>query len=493
MATSNNDRISSQRLLDTLKGLQASRHLGSEPEVDPQTNEKTKHTIKQDYLPNADWNVNDPDADGYVQGRTHWVERTIGDIPVTTEQGGSTIPDMVKPEGFKFGTTTWKPDYEAIAFEEAESGMTYTGYLLAEDENGIQVTDASIIFSSDSFYTGVCVIDLSAAFGQNTFMVIGRLNNTEITPDYVIAFADVVHKLDRKFYDYTPPVDLTPYQKRIDLTNNTYDYNGKGTYKPFKNAQNEQIKLLVERGTVKKLSQVLGQISTHSTKDLIRNFNEDALNRDTYYVARKNLMTILCNMIASITYNDVKYNIDLSKTEIYEGYQGLTTQVTLHTTSNETFTFSENYDVGVSTSLTSETLNTELIIEYKLILQGDCFTYGYLANPPVKNIEQGVQTLGPITIVTGTNTQSSISVEVDKLDIDGNRRGIDYSAQVIEIPYIYQCECRVGASDPDHAVFTPRRIKISDMLNTPDTTPYPWKPCNFDGVKFVFNPIKLIY
>ena len=37
MATSNNDRISSKRLLDTLKGLQASRHLGSEPEVVTET------------------------------------------------------------------------------------------------------------------------------------------------------------------------------------------------------------------------------------------------------------------------------------------------------------------------------------------------------------------------------------------------------------------------------------------------------------------------
>lgn len=218
MAVNDGDRVSTAKLLETLKGLQASRHLGSEPEVDPQTNEKTKHTIKQDYLPNADWNVNDPDADGYVEGRTHWVERTVGNIPVTTKQGRSTIPEMVKPEGFKVGTTTWKPDYEAIAFEGTKSGETFTVYLLAEDENGNQMTDASGIFDGETFYTGVCVVDFPAAFGQNTFVVIGKVNNTEITPDYVIGVGDVVHKLDRKFYDYTEPFDPTGYTKDSDIS-----------------------------------------------------------------------------------------------------------------------------------------------------------------------------------------------------------------------------------------------------------------------------------
>lgn len=202
MATSNNDRISSQRLLDTLKGLQASRHLGSEPEVDPQTNEKTKHTIKQDYLPNADWNVNDPDADGYVQGRTHWVERTVGDIPVTTVQGMPTIPEMVKPEGFKTGTTTWKPDYEAIAFEGAESGMTYTGYLLAEDENGNQITDASSIFDGETFYTGVAIVYYSA-LAPNLYPVICRYNNEDVQADYILGVTEVIHKLPKMYYEQT--------------------------------------------------------------------------------------------------------------------------------------------------------------------------------------------------------------------------------------------------------------------------------------------------
>lgn len=182
------------------------------------TTTKTKHTIKQDYVPNADWNVNDPDADGYVQGRTHWVERTVGDIPVTTEQGMSTVPEMVKPEGFKAGTTTWKPDYEAIAFEETQDGKTITWYLLAEDENGNQITNASSIFGGETFYTGVAVVDRSAASGQNTFMVIGRLNNAEIKPDYVIAVDEFVHKLDRKFYDYTEPFDPTGYTKDSDIS-----------------------------------------------------------------------------------------------------------------------------------------------------------------------------------------------------------------------------------------------------------------------------------
>ena len=203
MATSNNDRISSQRLLDTLKGLQASRHLGSEPEVDPQTNEKTKHTIKQDYLPNADWSVNDPDADGYVQGRTHWVERTVGDIPVTTESGMSYISEMVKPEGFKASTTTWKPDYEAVEFEEVQSGATFTGYILAEDENGNQVTDASGIFGgSKTFFNGVAIVDYSA-FAPGIYIVSCRYNNQDTQVDYILGVTDVVHKLPKMYYEQT--------------------------------------------------------------------------------------------------------------------------------------------------------------------------------------------------------------------------------------------------------------------------------------------------
>lgn len=338
MATSNNDRISSQRLLDTLRGLQASRHLGSEPEVvtettqhtyvpdqiprpigtptseesyhgafkpttepltlpiyvygpyvvpvgmfsfdeceptilatlnhskeytvddktfmtygdselpenysdfgnswngytingsgdywecvntsepkgriyyfsdkqpvteDITTTTKTKHPIKQDYVPNADWSQNDPDADGYVQGRTHWVERTVGDIPVTTESGMSYISEMVKPEGFKASTTTWKPDYEAVEFEEVQSGATFTGYILAEDENGNQVTDASGIFGgSKTFFNGVAIVDYSA-FAPGIYIVSCRYNNQDTQVDYILGVTDVVHKLPKMYYEQT--------------------------------------------------------------------------------------------------------------------------------------------------------------------------------------------------------------------------------------------------------------------------------------------------
>lgn len=231
MAVNDGDRVSTAKLLETLKGLQASRHLGSEPEVDPQTNEKTKHTIKQDYLPNADWSVNDPDADGYVEGRTHWVERTVSDIPVTTEQGMSAIPEMVKPEGFKFSTTTWKPDYEAIEFEGTESGMTWTGYLLAEDENGNQITDASSIFGGETFYTGVAIVDYSV-YEPGLYLVVScRYDNQDARADYILGVTEVVHKLDRKFYDYTPPADLNGYLE----TRNVYQVTSDSDYCYFLN------------------------------------------------------------------------------------------------------------------------------------------------------------------------------------------------------------------------------------------------------------------
>lgn len=220
MATSNNDRVSSARLLDMLKGLQESRHLGSEPEVDPQTNEKTKHTIKQDYLPNADWNVNDPDADGYVQGRTHWVEHTVGDIPVTTEQGMSTIPDMVKPEGFKAGAVTWKPNFEATYFETEQGGVTMNGYMLCEDENGVPVTDFSSVMG-DTYANGVVVADYTA-FMPNTYAVLCKRNNQETQADYVLGVTEVVHQLPKKYYEQT---DETALKNEIyDEVNSKFVY-----------------------------------------------------------------------------------------------------------------------------------------------------------------------------------------------------------------------------------------------------------------------------
>lgn len=492
MAVNNGDRVSTAKLLETLKGLQSDRHLGSEPEVDPQTGVKTKHTIKQDYLPNADWNVNDPDADGYVQGRTHWVERSeTGVIP-----SAGTYNSL---EEFQNALNSVEPStvYVCDEYNVTDFPVTlpeYTGEPVAVLDKEFDVQGLRILGPSewDGDMTNppeyLFIFKQEPYYQANTVM--GLTNNKYYRWKSI---SEVAHKLDRKFYDYTPPADLAPYQKIIDLTSNYYDYNGKGTYKPFKNTDNEQFKMVVERGTVKKLGFVQSQVPTQSITDLIRNFNEDMRYRDTYFVARKNLMTILCSMIVSITYNEIEYSIDLSKTEISEGYQGLTTEVTLHTTNNETFRFGENYNISVSTSLTTEVLNAELIVKYKLILQGDCFTYGYLANPPVKNIINGVQSLDTITIIRGnTDNPSSLSVNVYDLYIGGNRRGTDYSAQVVGLPYVYQCKCEVTGADPDHIVFTPRRVKISDILNISDASLYPWEPCDFNDIQFIFNPINLI-
>ena len=54
--------------------------VGKTSEYTTTTTTKTKRPIKQDYVPNADWNQNDPDGEGYVEGRTHWVEESVTEV-----------------------------------------------------------------------------------------------------------------------------------------------------------------------------------------------------------------------------------------------------------------------------------------------------------------------------------------------------------------------------------------------------------------------------
>lgn len=209
MATSNNDRISSARLLDTLKGLQASRHLGSEPEVNPQTNEKTKHTIKQDYLPNADWNVNDPDADGYVEGRTHWVEvaetgvipsaGTYNSLEEIQAQFNSVEPSVVYVcdaypqdwDGNTFPVTLDDYDGEPLAVLDKEFNVEGLRVLGPSDWDGdtSNPPEYLFIFNQEPHYEVNTVMQMTT--GKN-YRWKGVVEN--------------IHKLDKKFYDM-PTID----------------------------------------------------------------------------------------------------------------------------------------------------------------------------------------------------------------------------------------------------------------------------------------------
>lgn len=358
MATSNNDRISSQRLLDTLKGLQASRHLGSEPEVEtvsveypavvspaegtyndmtsfreemaskavdenrlpvkiyttpsnPNTNPvfpltinepsgayveadkkikwhnfygyaneevadentytgymvlnmagmwagyhiengtpdnnqyqwempaytettttKTKHPIKQDYVPNADWNVNDPDADGYVQGRTHWVEQSLtGVIPsagtYNSLQEFQDALNSVEPSVVyvcdeynvsNFPATLPEFSGEPIAVLNKEFNIDGTRVLAPSDWGGSMENPPEYLF----------------VFKHETYsptnMVIGVTDNKQYRWK---AVGEVVHKLDRKFYDYTEPFDPTGYTKHSDIFIQTISKDYGSTQGPF--------------------------------------------------------------------------------------------------------------------------------------------------------------------------------------------------------------------------------------------------------------------
>lgn len=213
MATSNNDRISSQRLLDTLKGLQASRHLGSEPEVDPQTNEKTKHTIKQDYLPNADWNVNDPDADGYVHGRTHWVE--IDETEATINVLSSTqVGNFAEGTSNKFGaikrftypTGEYNPGRTGEIISITNDGQTIQFAYIGEDANGDAIAPTNLSeLESALNTTNIGIMLLRQDDNNMVYIAYPNANTGDTCNAYLIN--EIVHQIPNKYIDF-PEVEI---------------------------------------------------------------------------------------------------------------------------------------------------------------------------------------------------------------------------------------------------------------------------------------------
>ena len=356
MATSNNDRISSRRLLDTLKGLQTSRHLGSEPEVVTETVEypaevfpksgtytgndviaqlgtasfdlehnlpikvygsitsdtdgfvvpdksgeplatlnvvskpsgltvisdvevtdemisnqpitghyflmqqgnywlcfyeiadvtnfntahvwettgytetttnKTKHTIKQDYVPNADWNVNDPDADGYVQGRTHWVE--VGETEATVNvQTGVAIGNFATGtcdkfgavKGFTYPTGEYNPGRTGEIGKIEEYGQTIAFSYIGEDENGNAIVPTNLDELQNALSSTAIGIMLIEEQGASVIVYVVYPNVTSNDVCTATIASETVHKLDRKFYDYTEPFDSS----KTLTTDNSFDY-----------------------------------------------------------------------------------------------------------------------------------------------------------------------------------------------------------------------------------------------------------------------------
>ena len=257
MATSNNDRISSQRLLDTLKGLQASRHLGSEPEVDPQTNEKTKHTIKQDYLPNADWNVNDPDADGYVQGRTHWVEISETRATGSVQEVSGGIVGIGSIDKFGVPSKLIYPNGEFIANKlsdiitvEVGAGNTIQFCYAGIDSNGddIEVDSEDYLDTAlTSTYIGLAVMKREYN-GESMLMCYVIYPEVKAGDAYeVMIKSESVHKLPTKYINKNelgiPKIDITTDGATVDdKAINTYP---KGCRVKYKNPNNHFINDLI--------------------------------------------------------------------------------------------------------------------------------------------------------------------------------------------------------------------------------------------------------
>lgn len=160
---------------------------------------KTKHTIKQDYVPNADWNVNDPDADGYVEGRTHWVEESITDVKPDTYKGVPSLSSFAKPYGYSWEGGEWYPEFEAVntTFEGIEM------WWLAVDANNEQITE----FTENALSTATNYVVCMNYTAQGIPGYIMAKNPVTT----VRAKVEVIHKLDKKFYEMPSPTKLTPF------------------------------------------------------------------------------------------------------------------------------------------------------------------------------------------------------------------------------------------------------------------------------------------
>ena len=173
------------------------------PEKTVATTTTTKHPVAQKYLPNADWNVNDPTADGYVENKTHWVEKSVVDVEPVSQSGGMAVmPSYSKPTGFAFVdgsnvTGEYYPEFEAVE-------TTYAGlpcWVLGEDENGNQYTSVD---PEDIHYTSIVLVD-GSTIQPDYYVALVTYQGQGVTLETVRAEGEVVHKLDRKFYDYTEP------------------------------------------------------------------------------------------------------------------------------------------------------------------------------------------------------------------------------------------------------------------------------------------------
>lgn len=168
---------------------------------------KTKHTIKQDYVPNADWNQNDPDGEGYVEGRTHWVETGENGITVNVQSGivegnfaMGTCDDFGAVKGFTYPTGEYNPGRTGEIVEFEENGQTMAFSYIGEDENGnaiIPTNMAELMTALSTTNIGIMLLKQN----NDSMAYVAYPNAT--TGDVCTATVDyeIIHKLDSMFYD----------------------------------------------------------------------------------------------------------------------------------------------------------------------------------------------------------------------------------------------------------------------------------------------------
>lgn len=192
---------------------------------------KDKHTIKQDFLPNADWNVNDPEADGYVEGRTHWVEKgTPKQFPAPGEYSYEDSREGIKP--FLVSVEDLPDTIELMAILSPENNFTIGEYTEPLAELAKFEYEGFYLYT-DPEWDGERRVDNYQYFIQcypitsdSVFMYGADFNSLHVGLAVVNMAKSVVHKLPKKYYEY---IDKKNIQKRIDMDYaGEYDYLGIG-------------------------------------------------------------------------------------------------------------------------------------------------------------------------------------------------------------------------------------------------------------------------
>lgn len=153
----------------------------------------------------SDWSQNDPNASGYVKGRTHW-EETIINEPITISWDGNTEGLDKIPNGRDgaFRVSDITPTYEQMMSSTITRSIVTSGTVetdtLGAVASSIERTEQALMLAYDGRY--IVVYDESYGYPTGLYIpsvMYGSRYCSSITIPPIEQTKTVVHKLDKKY------------------------------------------------------------------------------------------------------------------------------------------------------------------------------------------------------------------------------------------------------------------------------------------------------